>query len=355
MPLRILEASVPGDDVVGVSALLESVPTVQVWSYGSDDGSGLIRVLLDSAHTEAASDLLVGRYGSAEGFRLTLLAVEATIPPVEQPTESQKTEGPEGPAGSVGAVDSASESTKPPVPRISREELYSDVAEACAVNRVYVAMVVLSTLVAAVGLIRGDVAVIIGAMVIAPLLGPNIGLALAVSLGDTTLARQSFRAIFVGVGIASALSLLLGAVLTIDPTAPELAARTGPQLSDVAVAMAAGAAGTLAFTSGVPAVVVGVMVAVALLPPLVAAGLLLGAGQWSSASGAMVLLLTNVTCVNLAAMAAFYWQEVRPRTYWEADRAKRAVRRAAVAWAVLLALLIGLVLSGRIGGALVSL
>ena len=89
MPLRILEASVPGDRVDGVSELLEGVPTVQVWSYGSEDGSGLIRVLLDSAQTEAASDLLVGRYGSVDGFRLTLLAVEATIPAVEKPAKSR--------------------------------------------------------------------------------------------------------------------------------------------------------------------------------------------------------------------------------------------------------------------------
>jgi uncharacterized membrane protein len=97
------------------------------------------------------------------------------------------------------------------------------------------------------------------------------------------------------------------------------------------------------------------MVAVALLPPLVVAGLLVGSGHLAAASGAAVLLLTNVTCVNLAAMAAFYWQEVRPRTYWEADRARKALRRAAVGWAVLLALLIGLVLSGRIGGAPISI
>jgi uncharacterized hydrophobic protein (TIGR00341 family) len=355
MPLRILEASVPGQEVQGVSALLESVPTVQVWSYGSDDGSGLIRVLLDSTQTEAASDLLVGRYGAAEGFRLTLLAVEATIPPAEQPAEAQQEGERPGSGTSIGDATGESEPAKRPVPRVSREELYSDVAEACTVNRVYVAMVVLSTLVAAVGLIRGDVAVIIGAMVIAPLLGPNIGLALAVSLGDPTLGRQSFRAILVGVGIVTGLSLLLGVVVTVDPTAPELAARTGPAVSDVAVAMAAGAAGTLAFTSGVPAVVVGVMVAVALLPPLVVAGLLVGSGHLAAASGAAVLLLTNVTCVNLAAMAAFYWQEVRRRTYWEADRARKALRRAAVGWAVLLALLIGLVLSGRIGGAPISI
>lgn len=351
MPLRLLEATVPEDDAEGVAELLESVPSVQVWTHGSADGAGLVRVLLDSAQTEAATDLLVGRYGSAEGFRLTLLAVEATIPPVEEPTEGGRKEGEVGPGTGTEEGDSGSESADRPVPRVSREELYEDVAEACTVNRVYVAMLVLSTLVAAAGLIRGDVAVIIGAMVIAPLLGPNIGLALSVTLGDAGLARNSLRATGVGVGIVLAVSVLVGVVFAVDPGAPQLAVRTTPEVSDVVVALAAGAAGTLAFTSGVPAVVVGVMVAVALLPPLVAAGLLLGSGEWAAASGAAVLLLTNVTCVNLAAMAAFYWQEVRPRTYWEADRARRAFRRAAFAWILLLTFLVWLLLSGRIVGA----
>ena len=112
-----------------------------------------------------------------------------------------------------------------------------------------------------------------------------------------------------------------------DLSVAAVAARTQASLADVFLALAAGAAGTLAFTSGVPAVVVGVMVAVALLPPLVTAGLLAGSGHWTLAAGAFMLVVTNVTCINLAATATFLIQKVRPRTWWEVERAKKATRR----------------------------
>ena len=65
-------------------------------------------------------------------------------------------------------------------------------------------------------------------------------------------------------------------------------------------------------------------------------------------TGALLLLLTNVTCVNLAAVATFLVQKVRPRTWWEADRARTATIRAAAAWIGMLAVLLGLMLSGVI-------
>jgi uncharacterized hydrophobic protein (TIGR00341 family) len=210
-------------------------------------------------------------------------------------------------------------------------------------------MVALSTVVAAVGLTRGDVAIVIGAMLIAPLLGPNVALSLACTLGDPILFRQSLKAMGVGAAIAAGLSLLMGLALNIDPGVPEIAARTHAGFGDVILALAAGGAGSLAFTSGVPAVVVGVMVSVALLPPLVSAGLLAGGGHESAAFGALILLLTNVTCINLAAVATFLIQKVRPRTWWEADRAGRATRRAVATWIVMLAILLTLMLLGHIG------
>ncbi|MGD8816423.1 MAG: DUF389 domain-containing protein, partial [Acidobacteriota bacterium] len=90
------------------------------------------------------------------------------------------------------------------------------------------------------------------------------------------------------------------------------------------------------------------MVAVALLPPLVVAGMLAGAGHYRVAAGAVVLLLTNVTCINLAAIATFLMQKIRPRTWWEEDRAKRATRLAVVTWVVLLAVLLALILLGQV-------
>jgi uncharacterized hydrophobic protein (TIGR00341 family) len=338
--LRLLELTVPGEEVEKILELLQGTTVIQTWTLPADGEERLVRILLDAEHVEAVSDALLGHFGPREGLRLLELPVEATVPAVEPPAKSE----PEA------QDETAPETTEPQ--RISREELYEDVAEASRLTPVYMTMVALSTVVAAVGLIRGDVAIIIGAMVIAPLLGPNVALSLACTLGDPTLAKQSLRAIFTGVTIAAALSLLLGAVLNVNPEVAAIGTRTRANIGDVILALAAGGAASLAFTSGVPAVVVGVMVAVALLPPLVVAGLLAGSGHWMPAVGALTLLLTNVTCINLAAVATFLLQKVRPRTWWEEDRAGRASRLAVATWILMLAILLALMLLGHVGGGL---
>src|SRR5690606_27068280 len=106
-------------------------------------------------------------YSDVEGFCVVLTPVEAVLPrpraEVEEGTSDESEQG-------SSSVESE---------RISREELYVEVADSIGVTRVFVAMTILSAIVAAVGLMRDDVAVIIGAMVIAPLLGPNVAMALA--------------------------------------------------------------------------------------------------------------------------------------------------------------------------------
>ncbi len=339
MPLRLIELAIPSRELEKIPSLVQEIPVVQVWTSDSAGADGHVRILLDAEHTEALSDVLVRHFGSQKDFRLISLPVEATVPPVEPPAESKAPE------------EEAAAPSKIAAQRISREELYEDLSQASRLTPVYVVTIALSTVVAAVGLIRGDIAIVIGAMVIAPLLGPNVALSLASTLGDPDLARRSLRTIGVGVATAAALSLLLGAVLTIDPYAPELAARTRAGVGDIILALAAGAAGSLAFTTGVPAVVVGVMVSVALLPPLVVAGLLVGAGYMMRGAGAFILILTNVTCINLAAVATFLVLKVRPRTWWEEERARKATRLAVATWVVMLAILLGLMLSGYVGAA----
>ena len=338
MALRLIELTIPSEELERISALLQDIPVIDVWTSESATTGGIARILLEAQHTEALSDVLVRQFGSRDNFRLVLLPVQATVPPVEPPAESE------------APVGEGNNQAKAVAHRISREELYEDMAQASRLTPVYVVTVALSTVVAAAGLIRGDIAIVIGAMVIAPLLGPNVALALASTLGDPDLAKRSLKAICVGVATTAILSLLLGSVLTVDPNAPELAARTRADVGDIILALSAGAAGTLAFTTGVPAVVVGVMVAVALLPPLVVAGLLAGAGHGVPALGALILLLTNVTCVNLAAVATFLLQKVRPRTWWEEERARKATRFAVTTWVIMLSILLGLMLLGYVGG-----
>lgn len=328
MPLRLIEALVLGD-VVDVDEVVRDLQIVDARVVATAPGGSMVRVLVEAQLTEALIDHLREHFAQSD-LRIVVLAVEATIPKVE---EEPPAEG---------------ESDATPG-RISREELHDDVAHSARLTPVFVAMVLLSTIVAAVGLVRDDVAIVIGAMVIAPLLGPNMALAFAATIGDTGLARTALRTIAVGVSAAGVAAIAFGMIFTIDPSMPGIADRTQAGLGDIALGFAAGAAGTLAVTGGLPSAVVGVMVAVALLPPLVVAGLLTGAGYGEGATGALLLLGTNVACINLAAVGTFLIQRVRPRSWWEADRARSAVRIAVVAWLALLVLLVATILFGKIG------
>jgi uncharacterized membrane protein len=122
----------------------------------------------------------------------------------------------------------------------------------------------------------------------------------------------------------------------------ELEVRSVTSYSDIILAIVSGAAGIISFTLGVPTSLIGVMVALSLLPPLIACGLFLGNGLFAQALGAGLLFLVNVICLNLAGVVTFLIQGVRPLSWYEKERARKATLRAAVIWTVLLASLAGL-------------
>ena len=328
MALRMIEIYLSGGGGEWIEKILEDVPLIGVWEQTSSDDLTTVKVLLQVEDTEAVLDELEKHYGASGGFRVVLLPVEATLPRPEPPEKPP-------------ADTEPSEKDKPKIKgsRVSREELYSDLSETTNVSWVYLTFTVLSTIVAAIGLLQNDVPVIIGAMVIAPLLGPNVALALATTLGDVDLARRSVKANLIGVLIALGISILAGLLVRVDPSVPELLDRPKVGLGDIVLALAAGGAGALAFTTGVGASLIGVMVAVALLPPLVTTGLMLGSGHFDLAFGSFLLLGVNVICVNLSGVLTFLLQRVRPNTWWEADKARRATRRAIAIWTALLLLL----------------
>lgn len=136
----------------------------------------------------------------------------------------------------------------------------------------------------------------------------------------------------------------MGYFFEVDTSIPEISSHTQAGLSDILLALASGAAGVLAFTTGAPAVVIGVMVAVALLPPLTASGLLLGSGEYEKAFSAFLLFMTNIICINLAGVATFLFQGVSPRTWWEAKRAKKATRKTMAIWIATLGFLVVVIL-----------
>ncbi len=332
MALRLIEMVLPEKDGAEVQELLGEHHVLEHQQIRVSDGEVLLRILVEAERSEAVLDVLEERFAGKQGNRVLVLPVEATLPRAEPESESD-------PATTPGQPPHA----ETPTGRIGREELYEDIKDAAECSRVYLAMVALSTIVAAIGLYYNSVAIIIGAMVIAPLLGPNMALALATALGDLALLRRALLTALAGIAATMVLAVVIGVLLHINPSTPEIASRDGVGIGDIAVALASGVAGALAFTTGVSTTLIGVMVAVALLPPLVAFGLLLGGGHLAPAMGALSLFLINLICVNLAGVTTFLVQGLRPATWWEKDRAAKSTRIAILLWAVLLAALIGMI------------
>jgi uncharacterized hydrophobic protein (TIGR00341 family) len=262
MQERVIKIILPEEFKDPALGLLEADESVFYWLEESNSTNVVISILVDSSQTENLMDDFERRFGHTEKFKLIVLPVEASLP---RKNEEEKPE----PEPEV--------KTKPKKStRISREELYADIVGSTKMSNIYLIFVVLSTIVAAIGLMKNNVAVIIGAMVIVPFLGPSVALALSATLGDNKLRNDALKATIAGFSLVIFLSALIGYFFAVDPGIPEIASRTQAGIPDILLALASGAAGVLAFTTGAPAVVIGVMVAVVLLPPLTVFGLLMG-------------------------------------------------------------------------------
>lgn len=313
MGLRMVEVFLPESEAATLKRSIDFEPEGGPWTQILHEGMTSTRYLVDLDQSGAVVDDLQRRYGNVPGFRLVLSPVSASLPRSE-PAEEDKQEK----ARTYGSRGGG----------LTREELHAECLSMAKPSGTFYATVILSTIVVAIGLMRDNPAVIIGAMVIAPLLGPNVALALATTLSEPKLMRMGLRSNGIGFVIALTITILLGLLAPQFQLTHEIEVRTGVHWSDVLLALAAGSAGALALTTGVPTALVGVMVAVALLPPTAVVGLMIGSGRLAQAGSAALLLLTNVICVNLAATVTFRVHGIEPRTWWEAEKARRASRRA---------------------------
>lgn len=318
MNYRMLELIAPKDTCQSAREVIEREEHLGIWTNSYHEGYTVLRVLINMDDTETLSDTLTDKFSDADGFRIMIFSVEATLPQPEI------------------AEEELTDKEESSVERVSREELYANVSSGSRMTWVFLVSVFFSTVVAGFGLITNDVAVIIGAMVITPLLGPNVAMSLAVTLGDLKLGLRSLKANGAGLSIALLISYIMGAVFIVDPETAQILSRTEVGLTHISIGLAAGSAGVLAYTEGVPAPVIGVMMAIALLPALASGGLLLGAGYYELALGALILTVTNLICINLSGVLTFLAQGIRPRTWWETKKAKKAIRIGLAIWFVLL-------------------
>lgn len=287
-------------------------------------------MLIGSGEHQTVLDEFQKVLGSGRNWRIALMPVEAAILSREKQAaeDAQREE-------TASVRHFASE--------MSREELYRDLDRGTRPDLVFVVLTVLSTVVAAIGLLYDNIAVVIGAMVIAPLLGPNLAFAFASATADRKLVADAVKANAVGIGVTLALSIGIGLAWTGGLDSRELLTRTEVGYGSVVLALASGAAAVLSISSGISAALVGVMVAVALLPPAATLGIMLGAGEWTLARGALLLLVVNIVSVNLAAQLIFMIGGLRPRTWFEQQSSRRQVVANIVVWLVLLAIAIGVI------------
>ena len=348
MALRLIEVFIPEGRLGLALSVLEEQETVSCWHEALADGHAQLHILARAEHSEGITDALVNVLSTQDRFRVISLPVSASIPRVED--KEPKTEETPSQVSGIDETRSEDESKEEKKPgRISRDEMYAEATENLRTSWQNTILVILSAVVAAIGLSRSNPALVIGSMVIAPLLGPNVALSLATTLGDLELARRALKEVGLRVGIALLFSMLTGLVFGLDPSSGEVLIRTQVEATDIVVALAAGSAGTLALTVGAPTALIGVMVAVALLPPLVTLGMLLGAGLLEPARGALLLLLVNLICINLSGVITFIAVGVRPGRWYEAKRAARAVRVSMIIWVSLLLLLVFVILGQKWG------
>ena len=193
-------------------------------------------------------------------------------------------------------------------------------------------MLVISAVIATIGLLTNSVAVIIGAMLVSPLLTPVIGMSLGAVKGDFALFRTALEAEAKGallvIGLVAALTLVVpNASIT-----SEILLRTHPTPLDLLVALASGAAAAYALSKkNISATLPGVAIAVAVLPPLSVAGIGFALREPAIALGGALTFLANIVAINFAASAAFWLMEFAPKWSLKGkDEAMKQIKTSAV-------------------------
>ena len=322
MAERLIQLMVKQERIDDVRACLADVRSDDWWHVPceSERGWHIFFVSLHAADQQDVLDTISDAMDGHEDWRLFSLPTEANLPDLESEEERERLESKRNAA--------------------SREEIYSDMRQGTALSMDYLLMTALATCVAAMGLTSNQVAVVIGAMVIAPLLGPILAFAFATTLGNFDLLGVALRALGAGLLVATLVGAVIGIVVGGSPDNSMMDFSGALSLRTVVLPLASGAAAALMVAGGQTSALVGVMVAAALLPPLAAFGLLLGGGNYGGAMRAMATVVTNIVAINLAAQVVFLAKGIRPR-HWESQQHATSVRVSLGVSLMLVALMAG--------------
>ena len=249
--------------------------------------------------------------------------------------------------GIRGTIEHGIARLNPQLTLIEQNELIWSAEKSASTNLDYIVMIVLSAALATLGLLTNSVAVIIGAMLVAPLMSPISSFSTGMATGILHLTRRASLTLFTGVTLALLISIVMGVVLPIDTPTDEMLARGSPNLLDAAIALVSGWVAAYATArKGIPAALAGVAIAAALMPPISTIGLGIALQDVDLAFGANLLFLANIAFIIAAQYITFLWMGMHPTE----DREGATLNRSRAWWIVLfLTTLIVLLVFARLG------
>lgn len=290
--------------------------------YGNDAQALLIEavehydgILIGASRAQALQRAIFGEISAVSLRDVTRELIEHSEKPVVLIREYQ------GWLGSrLARMFATGERVFPTLDRNDRIDVYRQIRRAARPGMDFFIMIGLSAGIATLGLILNSPAVIIGAMLIAPLMSTIVAMGLAIVQGDMTFLLRSLGTTLRGISVVTGVGILIGLFYLNREGTQEMLGRTEPTLLDLLVATASGVAAAYALCrKNVSAALPGVAIAVALVPPLAAVGLFIGMGDTPLAYGAFLLFLTNLAAIVFASGVVFTLFGFRPPYLQEKD------------------------------------
>ncbi|MGH7410599.1 MAG: TIGR00341 family protein [Candidatus Methylomirabilis sp.] len=303
MALRQIQVTVPKDKGAEIFEWAKDLQLANLIFFkgGRGEESDSLFITTRSGSTEPILESLKKRFGfkRPEDRIVTILPAEATIPVVAE---------------------------QELLDRVTVEELEEQVRRGARLDINYLLLAALSAIVATMGLLGNSTAVVIGAMIIAPFLGPVIATSYGILTADLALLRRGVQGEIAGISTAIALAFVTAWIVPPLGATEEIVQRVYPTVLDLVVAFCSGVAGTLSMTAGLSAIAVGVMIAVSLVPPAAVIGVGIASADWSLIRGPSLLLISNIFAIHLAATLTFMIKKVRV-TGWRRQRAAKVTLR----------------------------
>lgn len=311
---------------------------------------------------EAAADCDLVVIGASEESRLDQILFgnlpETVVKQLQRPVMVVR-RGTSPLSSLLGTLDWQLQSVIPRKSMRERVDIYARIRRGARPEKSFFILIALSAVIAALGLIINSPAVVIGAMLVAPLMSPIIGTGLAIVMGDTRFLKLTLGAVTRGMILAILVSFLAGMFAIGRPPSHEILARTQPTLFDLAIAVFSGMAAAYALSfSQAAGALPGVAIAAALVPPLSAVGIMLAAGlgqivaghssegmtSLGQSLGALLLFTTNFIAISTAAAFVFFVLGFRPTPSQKARReVQRRSARVAIALLVAVTVTLGIV------------